>query len=120
MIGCCVNFLDHTCFYTKNGQKLEVAFRDLDRKEGVGKSPTKLYPCVGLRTPGEEIEANFGQTCVLDTVSPGGSLALAFTSPARYLVVFRTKLTFNLTCPSTTTFLHVGRLCSILSPRSAN
>jgi len=62
VIGCCVNFLDHTCFYTKNGQKLEVAFRDLDRKEGVGKSPTKLYPCVGLRTPGEEIEANFGQT----------------------------------------------------------
>jgi len=33
VIGCCVNFLDHTCFYTKNGQKLEVAFRDLDRKE---------------------------------------------------------------------------------------
>ena len=22
VIGCCVNFLDHTCFYTKNGKKL--------------------------------------------------------------------------------------------------
>ncbi|KAI8127646.1 Ran-binding proteins 9/10 like protein [Lucilia cuprina] len=52
IIGCCVNFVDNTCFYTKNGIDLGIAFRDL---------PTKLYPTVGLQTPGEEVDANFGQ-----------------------------------------------------------
>lgn len=60
VIGCCVNFLDNTCFYTKNGTKLEIAFRELDCQEG-GK-PVRLYPCIGLRTPGEEVETNFGQS----------------------------------------------------------
>uniref|UniRef100_A0A1I8P9R2 Ran-binding proteins 9/10 homolog n=1 Tax=Stomoxys calcitrans TaxID=35570 RepID=A0A1I8P9R2_STOCA len=52
IIGCCVNFVNNTCFYTKNGIHLGIAFRDL---------PTKLYPTVGLQTPGEEVDANFGQ-----------------------------------------------------------
>lgn len=52
VIGCGVNMLNNTCFYTKNGLDLGVAFRDL---------PTKLYPTVGLQTPGEEVDANFGQ-----------------------------------------------------------
>ncbi|KAH8394752.1 hypothetical protein KR222_004059, partial [Zaprionus bogoriensis] len=52
VIGCCVNFVSNTCFYTKNGKDLGIAFRDL---------PTKLYPTVGLQTPGEEVDANFGQ-----------------------------------------------------------
>ncbi|XP_017006066.2 ran-binding proteins 9/10 homolog isoform X2 [Drosophila takahashii] len=52
VIGCCVNFINNTCFYTKNGVDLGIAFRDL---------PTKLYPTVGLQTPGEEVDANFGQ-----------------------------------------------------------
>ncbi|XP_032591350.1 ran-binding proteins 9/10 homolog isoform X2 [Drosophila grimshawi] len=52
VIGCCVNFVNNTCFYTKNGVDLGIAFRDL---------PTKLYPTVGLQTAGEEVDANFGQ-----------------------------------------------------------
>ncbi|XP_065370292.1 ran-binding proteins 9/10 homolog isoform X2 [Calliphora vicina] len=52
VIGCCVNFVNNTCFYTKNGIDLGIAFREL---------PTKLYPTVGLQTPGEEVDANFGQ-----------------------------------------------------------
>ncbi|CAG8609520.1 6651_t:CDS:2, partial [Diversispora eburnea] len=50
-IGCCLNFRDGTAFYTKNGQHLGIAFRDL---KGV------LYPSIGLRTRGESIETNFG------------------------------------------------------------
>ncbi|XP_055379361.1 ran-binding proteins 9/10 homolog [Condylostylus longicornis] len=52
VIGCGVNLVNNTCFYTKNGIDLGIAFRDL---------PSKLYPTVGLQTPGEEVNANFGQ-----------------------------------------------------------
>ncbi|XP_013389065.1 ran-binding protein 9 [Lingula anatina] len=53
VVGCCINLIDNTCFYTKNGVNLGVAFTDL---------PGNLYPTVGLQTPGEVVEANFGQS----------------------------------------------------------
>uniref|UniRef100_A0A452RM82 B30.2/SPRY domain-containing protein n=1 Tax=Ursus americanus TaxID=9643 RepID=A0A452RM82_URSAM len=52
VIGCCVNLINSTCFYTKNGHSLGIAFTDL---------PANLYPTVGLQTPGEIVDANFGQ-----------------------------------------------------------
>ncbi|XP_017785174.1 PREDICTED: ran-binding protein 9 isoform X2 [Nicrophorus vespilloides] len=52
IIGCGVNLIDNTCFYTKNGHHLGTAFTDL---------PPNLYPTVGLQTPGEVVDANFGQ-----------------------------------------------------------
>ncbi|KAL1513267.1 hypothetical protein ABEB36_002696 [Hypothenemus hampei] len=52
VIGCGVNLIDNTCFYTKNGHHLGIAFHDL---------PPNLYPTVGLQTPGEVVDANFGQ-----------------------------------------------------------
>ncbi|XP_032226144.2 ran-binding protein 9 [Nematostella vectensis] len=52
VIGCGLNLIDNTCFYTKNGVNLGIAFRDL---------PPNLYPTVGLQTPGEVVDANFGQ-----------------------------------------------------------
>ncbi|KAJ3335878.1 hypothetical protein HDU93_004191 [Gonapodya sp. JEL0774] len=59
VIGCCVNFWSNTAFYTKNGQALGTAFRDVC---GTGnKGGAVLYPAVGLRTPGEVVEVNFGQ-----------------------------------------------------------
>uniref|UniRef100_A0A3Q2QAS5 RAN binding protein 10 n=1 Tax=Fundulus heteroclitus TaxID=8078 RepID=A0A3Q2QAS5_FUNHE len=48
VIGCCVNLINNTCFYTKNGISL-------------GCSSPNLYPTVGLQTPGEIVDANFGQ-----------------------------------------------------------
>ncbi|XP_002739300.1 ran-binding protein 9 [Saccoglossus kowalevskii] len=53
VIGCGVNLIDNTCFYTKNGHNLGIAFTDL---------PPNLYPTVGLQTPGEVVDANFGQS----------------------------------------------------------
>uniref|UniRef100_A0A8K9X9W9 RAN binding protein 10 n=1 Tax=Oncorhynchus mykiss TaxID=8022 RepID=A0A8K9X9W9_ONCMY len=51
VIGCCVNLINNTCFYTKNGISL-----------GENCAPTpNLYPTVGLQTPGEIVDANFGQ-----------------------------------------------------------
>ncbi|RMX49820.1 hypothetical protein pdam_00009158 [Pocillopora damicornis] len=52
VIGCGINLIDNTCFYTKNGVNLGIAFSDL---------PANLYPTVGLQTPGEVVDANFGQ-----------------------------------------------------------
>ncbi|KAF0311162.1 Ran-binding protein 9 [Amphibalanus amphitrite] len=52
VIGCGVNLVENTCFYTKNGHHLGIAFTDLR---------SDLYPTVGLQTPGETIDANFGQ-----------------------------------------------------------
>ncbi|XP_059475156.1 ran-binding protein 10 [Neocloeon triangulifer] len=52
VVGCGINLIDGVCFYTKNGHNLGVAFTDL---------PPKLYPTVGLQTPGEVVDANFGQ-----------------------------------------------------------
>merc|ERR1719283_690755 len=52
VIGCGINLIDGSCFYTKNGHHLGVAFQDL---------PSNLFPTVGLQTPGEIIDANFGQ-----------------------------------------------------------
>ena len=51
IIGCGVS-RDRRCFYTKNGEFLGVAFRNL---------PPNLFPTVGLETEGEVVEANFGQ-----------------------------------------------------------
>ncbi len=52
VIGCGINLVDGSCFYTKNGHNLGTAFTDL---------PGQLYPTVGLQTPGEVVDANFGQ-----------------------------------------------------------
>ncbi|KAI9489369.1 hypothetical protein BDB00DRAFT_843484 [Zychaea mexicana] len=54
VIGCGINMADKTAFYTKNGTYLGIAFRSL-------KTSMHLYPCVGLRTPGEHVTVNFGQ-----------------------------------------------------------
>ncbi|TPX34232.1 hypothetical protein SmJEL517_g03082 [Synchytrium microbalum] len=51
VIGCGVNFTNMTAFFTKNGVALGTAFTGLKGQ---------LYPSVGLRTPGEIVEANFG------------------------------------------------------------
>ncbi|KAL7959858.1 hypothetical protein V8C34DRAFT_97504 [Trichoderma compactum] len=54
VIGCGVNFRDHTAFFTKNGQMLGVAFHDVTR--------SSLYPTISLKKQGEEISVNFGQS----------------------------------------------------------
>ncbi|KAI8993611.1 hypothetical protein BDB01DRAFT_776897, partial [Pilobolus umbonatus] len=53
VIGCGFDFRDMSAFFTKNGIYLGTAFRKIREPE--------IYPFVGFKTPGERIEANFGQ-----------------------------------------------------------
>ncbi|RIB25601.1 concanavalin A-like lectin/glucanase domain-containing protein [Gigaspora rosea] len=54
-IGCYLNFKNRIAFYTKNGINLGIACHlPDDLEEG------SLYPCVGFRSQGGFIEANFG------------------------------------------------------------
>eukprot|EP00004_Rigifila_ramosa_P008436 TRINITY_DN1967_c0_g1_i1.p1 TRINITY_DN1967_c0_g1~~TRINITY_DN1967_c0_g1_i1.p1 ORF type:complete len:374 (-),score=50.63 TRINITY_DN1967_c0_g1_i1:209-1330(-) len=57
VIGLCYNLTDYTVFYTKNGTNLGIAFRDV-----APPMHQNLHPTVGMRTPGEIVEANFGQS----------------------------------------------------------
>ncbi|GLI60772.1 hypothetical protein VaNZ11_003004 [Volvox africanus] len=53
VVGALFNKAERSISYFKNGAPLGVAFRDIQES-----SP--LYPCVGMRTKGEEVVANFG------------------------------------------------------------
>ena len=53
VIGCCLNLINHSCFFTKNGLHIGTAFKELPR--------ISFFPTVGLQTPSEELCANFGQ-----------------------------------------------------------
>uniref|UniRef100_A0A8R1HGV0 B30.2/SPRY domain-containing protein n=1 Tax=Caenorhabditis japonica TaxID=281687 RepID=A0A8R1HGV0_CAEJA len=54
VIGCGIDTLLYHVFFTKNGKHLGIAYRGSEPFE-------KLYPTVGLKTPGEQLHANFGQ-----------------------------------------------------------
>ncbi|MCJ1309478.1 hypothetical protein MMC25_003138 [Agyrium rufum] len=53
VVGCGVNFMTNSTFFTKNGNCLEIAFRDL-------KDTTKLFPSVGMKKPNAHLKVNFG------------------------------------------------------------
>ncbi|KAJ4415670.1 hypothetical protein N0V85_002615 [Neurospora sp. IMI 360204] len=56
-VGCLVNFRTNQVLFTKNGDELEIAFKD-----PIFKDTTKnFYPAVGLKRPGDHIWVNFGQ-----------------------------------------------------------
>ncbi|KAL5324183.1 hypothetical protein ACEPPN_008727 [Leptodophora sp. 'Broadleaf-Isolate-01'] len=54
IIGCGINFRSNSAFFTKNGDHLGTAFRDINKE--------KLYPSVGMKKSGEHVRVNFGQS----------------------------------------------------------
>ncbi|KAI7832977.1 hypothetical protein BX661DRAFT_178903 [Kickxella alabastrina] len=53
-VGCGMDFMKKRIFFTRNGVFVGYAFREIDTSK-------PLYPCVGMRTPGEHVVANFGR-----------------------------------------------------------
>ena len=53
IIGCGINLTEATCFYTKNGKDLGIAFTNLPKE--------MFYPMVGFWRKNAEIIVNFGQ-----------------------------------------------------------
>ncbi|CAG8611585.1 9336_t:CDS:2 [Cetraspora pellucida] len=54
IIGCCIDYYTRTVFFTKNGINLGIAFKNIPL--------CRFYPMVGLRYPGQMVEANFGKS----------------------------------------------------------
>ncbi|MCJ1350302.1 MAG: hypothetical protein MMC33_000283 [Icmadophila ericetorum] len=53
VVGCGINFMTGSAFFTKNGVSQGIAFKDL--------KDVKLYPSVGMQRPGAQLKVNFGQ-----------------------------------------------------------
>ncbi|KAJ2011888.1 hypothetical protein GGI06_004354, partial [Coemansia sp. S85] len=53
-VGCGIDFAQRRIFFTRNGFFLGYAFDKIDTTKD-------LFPCVGMRTPGEHVKANFGR-----------------------------------------------------------
>lgn len=54
-LGCGLDFVNHTLFFTKNGEHLGIALSEIDTTKS-------YYPVVGIQGAGEIRETNFGQT----------------------------------------------------------
>jgi len=53
-VGCGFNTSNRSCFFTKNGKYIGLAFKDM-RKD------LAFFPTVGMNSIGEKVEVNFGQ-----------------------------------------------------------
>ncbi|KAJ2600571.1 hypothetical protein EV177_007121 [Coemansia sp. RSA 1804] len=53
-VGCGIDFMRQRIFFTRNGFFLGYAFGVIDTSKD-------LFPCIGMRTPGEHATANFGR-----------------------------------------------------------
>ncbi|KAJ9114605.1 hypothetical protein QFC22_005478 [Naganishia vaughanmartiniae] len=62
VIGCGVDFTTGKAFFTKNGQMIGHAFKSIGPAD-------KLYPSIGLRTPGETVQCNFTGPFTYDIVT---------------------------------------------------
>lgn len=61
VIGCCLSFRKRLIFYTRNGEVMDYAFKDLNFKLPNQPAQDDIYIMIGLRGPGEHVHVNFGK-----------------------------------------------------------
>ena len=87
VVGCGVNFENQTCFFTKNGICLGVAFSNMPM--------TDLYPTVGVGSIDESLEVNFGQHPFIYNISIEQILHAAHSNDLRMKRKISTKRTLR-------------------------
>ena len=53
ILGCGFNTSSRSCFFTKNGKYIGLAFKDM-------REDLTLFPTIGMNSIGEKVEVNFG------------------------------------------------------------
>ncbi|VDK41915.1 unnamed protein product [Anisakis simplex] len=78
-IGCGINLVSKSIFYTKNGANLGTAISNLS-------NVVDLYPMIGLQKHGEILETNFGQKPFKYNIEQDIQEAIAYTYDCIYSV----------------------------------
>ena len=61
VIGCCIDFRKRIIFYTKNGDILDAAFRDLAFQPSDKPAKEEIYPMIEMSHVRQVVHLNFGK-----------------------------------------------------------
>src|SRR5437868_1479820 len=61
VVGCGISFEQRHVYFTRNGELLDLAFKNLTFDSPMEPKVDDIYPMIGMRSPGEHVHVNFGK-----------------------------------------------------------